>query len=169
MADKYQSLLNGREVMVEATVESTGVAQAGDVVALGPDGKLALSVLPNGLGPQIQVIEASEALDAGDFVNVFDDAGTPKVRKADSTNDRRAVGYIISPVAAAGSNATVYFEGRNDQLSGLVPGQRIYLDAGGGIQTTPPSIAGGDVIHQYLGKALSATVMDVEIADEIVL
>lgn len=168
MADKYQGLVNGRETMVEATAVSTGVAQAGDVVALGADGKLDLSLFPTGLGPTVQIVVASENISAGRFVNIFDNAGTPNVRAADSTNDRRAVGYIVDAVTS-GNNATVYFEGRNDQLTGLTAGQRIYLDAAGAIQTTAPSIAGGDVIHQYLGKALSATVMDVEIADEIVL
>lgn len=168
MADKYQSLINGREQMVEATATSTGVAQAGDIVALDSTGKLDVSLLPTGVGPAVQVVVASENLDAGDFVNIFDNGGVANVRKADSTNDRRAVGYVIEAVTAA-SNATVYFEGRNDQLSGLTAGQRIYLDSAGNIQTTAPSLAGGDVIHQYLGKALSATTMDVEIADEIVL
>jgi hypothetical protein len=168
MADKYQSLINGREQMVEGTVTSTGPAEAGKIPALDSSGKLDLSLLPTGIGPQVQIVVASEDLDAGDFVNIWNDAGTPKVRKADSGNDRRAVGYVLTAVSQS-ANATVYFEGRNDQLSGLTAGQRIYLDTAGNIQTTPPSLAGGDVIHQYLGKALSATTMDVEIADEIVL
>lgn len=168
MADKYQSLLSGRETMVEATVVSTGVAEAGDIVALDAAGKIDVSLLPTGVGPAVQVLIADENLSAGDFVNIFDNAGTPTVRLADSTNDRRAVGYVKEAVTA-GNNATVYFEGLNDDLSGLVAGQRLYLDASGDVQSTAPSLAGGDVIHQYLGKALSATSMDVEIADEIVL
>lgn len=168
MADKYQTLNAGRETMVEATVVSTGASQAGDIVALGANGKLDESVLPTGVGPAVQVLIADENLSAGDFVNIFDNAGTPTVRLADSTNDRRAVGYVKEAVTA-GNNATVYFEGLNDDLSGLVAGQRLYLDASGDVQSTAPSLAGGDVIHQYLGKALSATSMDVEIADEIVL
>lgn len=168
MADKYQSLINGRETMVEATVESLGASSAGEILALDNFGKISISVLPTGVGPSVQVVEASENLDAGDFVNIFDDVGTAKVRKASSDNDRRAVGYVLEATTAP-ATATVYFEGRNDQLTGLTAGQRIYLDTAGNIQTTAPSLAGGDVIHQYLGKALSATTMDVEIADEIVL
>jgi hypothetical protein len=168
MADKYQSLISGRETMVEATVVSTGVAEAGDLVALDATGKLDVSVLPTGVGPAVQIILASENLSAGNFVNVYDNAGTPNVRLADSTNDRRAVGYVLSSVIS-GNNATVYFEGKNDQLAGLTAGQRLYLDAAGAVTSTVPSLGGGDVIHQYLGKALSATAMDVEIADEIVL
>jgi hypothetical protein len=168
MADKYQSLLSGRETMVEATVISTGAGEAGDIVALDGTGKLDVSVLPTGVGPAVQVILASENLSAGNFVNVYDNAGTANVRLADSTNDRRASGYVLAAVTS-GNNATVYFEGQNNQLSSLVAGQRIYLDAAGAVTSTVPSIAGGDVIHQFLGKALNATTMDVEIADEIVL
>lgn len=168
MADKFQSLISGRETMIEATVVSTGAPEAGDIVALDGTGKLDVSVLPVGVGPATQVILASENLSAGDFVNVYDNAGTPNVRKADSTNDRRASGFVLSSVTS-GNNATVYFEGQNTQVSGLTAGQRLYLDAAGAVTSTAPSIAGGDVIHQYLGKALSTTVMDVEMEDEIVL
>lgn len=167
MADKYQSLNAGRETMVEATVISTGVAEAGDIVALDGTGKIDLSLLPTGIGPAVQTILASENLSAGDFVNVYDNAGTPNVRKADSTNDRRASGFVLSSVTS-GNNATVYFEGQNNQLSGLTAGQRLYLDASGAVTSVAPALP-TDLIHQYLGKALNATVMDVEIEDEIVL
>jgi len=168
MADKYQTLIAGRETMVEATTVSTGVAQAGDIIALDSTGKIDFSLLPTGLGPTVQVAPASENLNAGDFVNIFNNLGTPNVRKADSTNDRRAVGYVLTAVTA-GNNATVFFEGLNSAVTGLTPGQRVYLGAAGGIKTTPPSSASGDVIHQYLGRALNTTLMDVEIDDEIVL
>lgn len=168
MADKFQSLISGRETMIEATVISTGAPEAGDIVALDGTGKLDVSVLPVGVGPATQSIVTSENLAAGDFVNVYDNAGTPTARKADSTNDRRASGFVLSSVTAPAA-ATVYFEGQNTQVSGLTAGQRLYLDAAGAVTSTAPSLAGGDVIHQYLGKALSATVMDVEMEDEIVL
>jgi hypothetical protein len=168
MADKYQTLIAGRETMVEATTVSTGVAQAGDIIALDSTGKIDLSLLPVGVGPSVQTAIAAENLSAGDFVNIYDDSGTPKVRKADSTNDRRAVGFVLSAVTS-GNNATVFFEGLNTAVSGLVAGQRVYLSAAGGIKTTVPSTGSGDVIHQYLGRALNTTVMDTEIEDEVVL
>jgi hypothetical protein len=168
MADKYQSLISGREQMIEATVVSTGVAEAGDILALDATGKIDISVLPVGVGAATAVVLASENLTAGDFVNIYDNAGTPNCRKADSTNDRRAVGFVLNAVTS-GNNATIYFEGQNTQLSGLTAGARLYLDSLGAVTTTVPSLGGGDVIHQFLGKAINSTTMDVEIADEIVL
>lgn len=167
MADKYQSLVSGRETMVEATVVSAGAGNAGEIPALDGTGKLDLSVMPVGVGPATAAILASENLAAGDFVNVYDNAGTQNVRKADASNDRRANGFVLAAVTS-GNNATVYFEGQNTQLSGLTPGARQYLGAGGAPTETVPVLP-GSVIHQFLGTAISATAMDVEMADEIVL
>lgn len=165
---KYQGLNpQGRKLLVEGLAQSTGVADANKIIQTGVDGKLDLSLLPTGVGPAVAIIEASEALATGDFVNVWNDGGVAKVRKADSSNDRRASGFIKEAVVATDS-ATVYFEGQNDDLSGLTAGQKLWLGAAGAVQTTPPVLP-GNVIHQYLGKAISATAMDVEIDEEILL
>ena len=169
MADKYQGLISGREQMVEGQVASTGVAEAGKIVALDGSGKLDLSVLPSGVGPLVILVVASEAISAGKYVNIWDNVGTANVRLADSTNDRPAHGFVKDAVLIAGT-ATVYLRtGVNDDLTGLTPGARVYLDAAGGVQLTAPSIAGGDVIHQFLGIAQTASVQVVDIEDEIVL
>ena len=80
MANKYQTLSNGREAMVEATVTSTGVADAGEIVALGADGKLSVTVLPDGVGPLVITAVASEDITAGKFINIWNDGGTEKIR-----------------------------------------------------------------------------------------
>ena len=81
---------------VEATVTSTGVAEAGDVVALDANGKLDMSVLPTGIGADVAIILASENLGAGDFVNIYNNAGTANVRLADATAANAATGIDIS-------------------------------------------------------------------------
>lgn len=170
MADRYQTLLNGCKELVEATTVSTGVAEAGDIVALDSTGKIDLSLLPTGVGADVKTIVASENLDAGDFVNIFDDGGTPSVRKADNSNGRQADGFVIAAVTAA-SNATVYFEGGNDALSALTVGSRYYLDTAGNVTATPlvPGTAPAGSIHQYLGTASSATEICVEMDNKVVL
>jgi hypothetical protein len=168
MADKYQSLLAGREEMVEATTVSTGVAEAGDIIALDSSGKIDVSLLPTGLGPEVVAVLASETLNAGDFVNIWDNGGTANVRLADSTNDRPAHGWVQAGFAAA-ATATVYIrKGVNTSVSGLTPGARQYLDASGATTEVPPALP-TDVIHQFLGVAVTATSMIVDIEDEIVL
>jgi len=168
MADKY--LYNNQGTITEkaATVVSTGVNEAGKIVALDSTGKLDNSVLPVGVGPDTKILPAAEALGAGDFVNIFNDAGTVKVRKADATTaGKEANGFVLSAVTA-GADATVYFEGTNNQLSGLTGGAVYFLSTtAGGVTSTAPSSSGNVV--QRIGRALSATEINVEFSTPIVL
>lgn len=168
MAQKPIQLVNGKLTQVEATVVSTGATDAGEVVALDSSGKLDVSVLPTGVGPNVKVILASEAIGAGKYVNIYDNGGTPNVRLADNSNGREAHGFVKDAVASA-ANATVYFEGTNDDLSALTPGARQYLGTAGGVTATPPTFAGGAAIHQLVGSAISATEIDTDIDDCVVL
>jgi hypothetical protein len=167
MADKYQTLVNGRETMQEATVTSSGAGSAGEILALDSTGRIDVSVLPAGVGPDVSSVLASEALNSGDYVNIFNNAGTPNVRKADATNDRPAHGFVRESFTS-GQDALIYFEGPNDDKSGLTPGARYYLGAAGGVVSTPPT-SPSSVIHQYLGIAVNATTINTDIDDEIVL
>ena len=165
MANKYQTLESGKGQLKEATVSSTGVAEAGDIVALDTTGKLDPSLLPVGVGADVKIAEASENLSPGDYVNFWDDGGTEKVRLADNSNGRDAHGFVIAAVTS-GSNATVYFEGSNANLSGLTAGQRVYLGVTGDIITTPlDPVTDAGKIHQFLGVAVDATTVNTDIDD----
>lgn len=166
MADRYNTLSSGKEVNREATVVSTGVGEAGDIVALDGTGKLDPSVLPVGVGPDVKVLEATEALSAGDYVNIFDDLGTEKVRLADNSNNRPAHGWVDDAVII-GANATVFFEGPNSNLAGLTIGARYYLGTAGAASSTPidPAVAASGTLHQLLGTAISATSINTDIDD----
>jgi len=112
---------------------------------------------------------ASEALAAGDLVHVWPNAGVSNARKADaSATGKRARGYVLSAVAS-GATATVYFEGRNDQLSGLTPGSDLYLSptTPGRVTATVPT--GTGQVVQPVGVAINATTMNFEPAEPIVL
>lgn len=169
MADKYLYNNQGQITEKEATVTSSGSADAGKIVALDSTGRLDNSVMPVGVGADTATIAASEALAAGDFVNIWNDAGTAKVRKADaSTSGKEANGFVLSAVTS-GNNATVYFEGSNTQLSGLTPGTIYFLSDAtpGGVTTTAPS--GTGKIVQKVGRSTSATTINFEPSDPIVL
>lgn len=168
MAQKPIQLVNGKFTQVEATVVSAGAGDAGEVVALDSSGKIDVSVLPTGVGPNVKVILASEAIGAGKYVNVWDNGGTPNIRLADNSNGREAHGFVKDAVASA-ANGTVYFEGTNDDLSALTPGARQYLGTAGGVTATPPTFGGGAAIHQLVGSAISATEIDTDIDDCVVL
>ena len=162
-AKKYISLLAGKLTQVAATIVSTGAPNDGDLVALDSTGKLDESVLPVGVGPDVKVLEASEALVAGDYVNIWNDGGTEKVRKADNSNSREAHGFVKEAFAAA-ATATVFFEGPNNSLAGIVPGTRYYLGTAGAAVTAPPSAPAAQ-IHQLLGTGMDSTSINTDIDD----
>jgi hypothetical protein len=166
MADKYISLLNGIQTEITSTDRSTGVAQAGDIVALDSTGKLDLTLMPNGIAPDLKSIVTSENLSAGDIVNVFDNAGTPTARKADNSNSRRAIGFVLASTTSP-APASVYFESTITGLTGLTPGALMFLGVSGAATATAPS--GTGVISQQIGTAISATEISFEPQQVIVL
>lgn len=164
MAKKYIELLNGKLANKEATVASAGAANSGEIVALDSTGKIDVSVLPVGVGPDVKLLETSEDLLAGQYVNIFDVSGTPKVRLADASNGRDAHGFV-KEAYLSGATATVYFEGPNDDLSALTVGGRCYLNTAGTVTQSPRSTG----IHQFLGIAVTATEINTDIDDCILL
>ena len=170
-AKSFMRLVSGKLKAIQATVVSAGAGNDGDVIALDSTGRIDTSVLPIGVGPDVKIIVVEEAsgLSAGDYVNVFDNASTPKVRLADNSNGREAHGFVKAAFADAGS-ATVYFEGENDDLSGLTAGERLYLGTAGGIITTPLiPITDTGKIHQLLGVSINATTVNTDMDDCIQL
>lgn len=164
---KYIAYVSGELTEVNGTSASVGVADANKILQLGADGRLELSVLPTGVGPDTASVQASEALSAGDPVNVFDSAGAFRVRRADAaTAGREAHGYVLAAVAS-GANATIYFEGRVTGLSGQTPGKK-WLAAGGGYTSTAP-VNPASAFAQSLGVAVSATEVNFERGDLVVL
>lgn len=160
-AAKYIALVAGKLKQMAATVTSAGAGDDGKIVALDSNGKLDNSVMPTGIGADTKTLAASENLAAGDLVNVWDDSGTAKARKADaSSNAKQAHGFVLSSVTS-GNNATVYMEGTITGLTSLTLGGNYFLSAtAGGITTTAPSTAG--YIVQQVGVAVSATELSFE-------
>src|SRR5512143_1765954 len=94
--DKY--LYNNVGALTEkaAIQSSAGAGDAGKIPALDAAGRLDNSMMPVGLGAETDVITTSEALSAGDFVNIWASTGT-KVRKADATTaGKEAHGFVLS-------------------------------------------------------------------------
>ena len=167
MPSKFLALIGGRIREIVATVTSAGAADDGKVVALGTDGRLDMSLMPVGLGADTKSIVASEALSAGDLVNVWLDISTFKVRKADATAaGKEAVGFVLAAVNQ-NSLAAVYFEGTITGLSGLIPSRMYLSTTPGAVTVTPPSNTGNVV--QYIGYGVSATELSFEATDGVIL
>ncbi len=159
-AKKFLRLVNGILTEVFGVQSSAGAANAGDLVSLDEAGRIDNSMMPVGIGADTATITASETLAAGDWVNVWNDAGMARVRKADATTaGKEAHGFVLAAVTS-GNPATVYFEGTNTQVTGQTPGP-VYLQttAGAGGATIPN--ASGNVV-QSIGVAVSTTAVNFE-------
>jgi hypothetical protein len=164
-AKKFLRNVAGRITEIIATVTSSGVGNDGDIVALDTSGKLDVSVLPVGVGPDVKIHPSSENLVSGDWVNIWNDAGTLKVRKADATaTGKEADGFVLANVTSP-ADATVHFDGINTALGSLTLGAQYFLSTtpGVGVATTPPSASGN--IVQRLGKAISLTEIESDLGN----
>lgn len=164
-------LVNGLPTEVPAVSTSSGASDAGKLPELDATGRLSSTMMPVGIGADTKVIEASETLAAGDFVTIFDDGGTAKVRLADASDGAagQAHGFVLDGVTA-NANATVYFESANTQLTGLTPGATYVLSAATPGKVVPLSSASATPGHilQVLGVATAANEINVEIGKPIV-
>jgi hypothetical protein len=152
--NKYIELnANGQLAERAAVNASAGATDANKVVALNASGLIDATMLPT--SGAVSVV-ASENLSAGDFINVFDNAGTIGMRKADNTSPaKRAHGFVQAAVTSGSSGTAVLGEGINASLSGLTQGATYFLGTVGAVTTTVPTAAGS--IVQVLGVAKSTT------------
>lgn len=154
MADTYLTLTGEENQLeeVEATVISTGVGSAGDIIALNEEGKLDSSIVVGSEGAALEMVAFEDML-AGDFVNIFDDSGTTSARLANASTNF-AQGFIRADVLT-GETAIVYTQGINSFVTGLTLAANYFLSdtVAGGVTTTIPTAAGSAV--QRLGKAVA--------------
>lgn len=157
----------GGDLIEEATVTAGGAGNANKIPELDGNGRLVQSMMPSGIGADTAVIVASEALAAGDFVNIYNNTGTPTCRKADAGSNKPAHGYVTAAVASAG-NATIMFDDTNDQVTGQTAGA-VYLSATTPGAATATAPTGSGKLVQKLGVATGATSIHVNIGPTITL
>lgn len=162
--------LNGSGILspalVNGTVASAGAGDSAKFIQLDGSGRIDNTCMPVGIGADTASITTSEALSAGDFVNIWNSSGA-KVRKADATvAGKEAHGFVLAGVGS-GAAATVYFEGTNTGVTGQTPGV-VYLGTTAGLATsTAPSGSGNAV--QRLGFAVSATAINFQSQPPVIL
>ena len=147
------------DITITGGKQSTaGVADAAKPIYTGADGKLDVTFLPTGIGPDTTTVPASEAITAPALVNIWNDAGVLKARKADAASGKPAHGYIKTTVAISASTY-VYRNGTITGLSGLTIGtQWLSTTTPGQPQAAAPTADG--TLVQQVGFASSATVME---------
>lgn len=165
-AKRYIAQVAGSLTEIAGLVASAGAADDGKIVSLDATGRLDGSVMPVGIGADTASITTSEALAAGDYVNIHNSTGA-KARKADaSASGKEAHGFVLAAFGAAQA-ATVYFEGTNTQVTGQTAGS-VFLSATAGLGTpTAPATAGQTV--QRVGFATSATSVNFQSQPPILL
>lgn len=176
LAQEAQEQLEKEKAIVDASSSNKDIVGA----SFTPDGKLVLkfkdgtsiktnqapvtavehnvvvvgSQVTNSDNATTDILTTSEPLIAGNWVNVWNDSGA-KVRKADATTIGKEVhGFVLSSYAA-GTLATVQFDGFNTAVTGQSVGT-VFLSpiAGEGTNIAPSAI--GNIV-QRLGFAISAT------------
>lgn len=149
---------DGQEEFTPITT-SAGAADANKVIQTDSTGKVDESILPDGIGADVESCTASEALSAGNLVNIYDNGGTLSCRKADASGGRaKAADGFVKAAVSSGQTASVYRTGTVTGLTGLTVGAEYWLSGttAGGVQLPPIPTATG-YIAQSVGKAKSAT------------
>ena len=169
MPDRYYTFdttLN-EKVSKEAIDASAGSADAGKIPALNAQGKLDESLLPVFDSASY---EASENLSAGDLVNLFNDGGVTKMRRADRTNQRQADGYVRDNINS-GDTGTMYRDGEvtGKTFAAADIGKSLYLDV-----TGQPSVGANDAdtagqYRQKVGRVETTTSMQFEKGEVVVI
>ncbi len=137
--------------------QETGVttATANAIPRLLPTGKFDPTLMPEGVVAEVIAVQATEAIAAGAWVNLYNSTGL-RVRNADATTvGKEAHGFVIAAIAS-GATGNVYLEGLNTGVSGRTPGARQFLatTAGAGTETAPATSGN---VAQVIGVATSAT------------
>ena len=162
----FNETTGGFDEVTPKTV-SAGASDAGKLFVPDSSGKWDESLLPNTDGAR--AIMASEALSAGDFVNVFADSGTPKLRRADAGSIATRAHGFVKTAAAVGETVKFYESGPAAGFTDLTVGATYFLSdaAPGEVTDTAPAASGH--IAQVVGVAVSATEIQVDISEQPVV
>jgi hypothetical protein len=166
-AQKFLTNNAGRVTEAQALSVSSGAGDVDKLVALDATGKIPSGFLPSTSAPNQSVV-SSENLSAGNVVNVYNNAGTLNVRKADNAAaGKEANGFVLAGVTSPAAGTVTFVGGVITGLSSLTPGARYYLGVAGAVTATAPTASGA--IVQCVGIALSATTLLFNPEDPITL
>lgn len=160
--------LNGSGILDDTIINASATSSANKIVKMDGTGRIASGILPVGIGADTIDIVASEALAAGDVVNVYNNSSVANCRKADgSTTGKEAHGFVLASVASLGT-ATVYFEGTNTQATSLTPGRQWLSAVTPGKSAAAAPTAAGQTV-QVVGFATSATAFNFQSGTPVTL
>lgn len=165
--DKYIHDDAGTLTERELNDVSAGAADAGKGVALDSTGKIDLTMMPVGIGPDVSVLEVTDSVAAGDFVSIWQETGVAKARLADASSIGKQADGFVESAFTAGQVATIFHTGINGNLAALDQGVEYYLSTTPGKVTDVVPQAPGNSV-QRIGKSISATELVYEAAQPII-
>lgn len=157
---KFLAWVSGRTTEVQPVTTSAGVGDASKMIQLDANGLLDASLMPSGIVPDQITANANGSITARDLVYV-EAAGTI-ARASAAAAGNEAIGWATSSVTT-GQPVTVQLEGKIVGLSGLTAGSRYFLsDVTPGGLLVSPGPTGAGKLAQYVGTAMSSTVLTFE-------
>lgn len=118
----------------------------------------AIKILQQFLSDSTQFIAlASEAISAGQYVALYNNAGVCNVRLAKAADNTKVAIAFATTNVSSGSHGVFKIVGNNTLLTGLSPGTMYYLsDATAGAVTATKPVGAGKIV-QPIGQAITAT------------
>lgn len=160
-----RNVASGRVAEVQPVVTSAGAGDASKIPQLDANGLLDPSLMPSGIVADQFTANSNGTITSKDLV-YLEAAGTI-ARASAAAAGNAAMGWATSGVGT-GVPVTMQLEGKITGMSGLTAGSRYYLSETPGAITATP-VAGSGKLHQYVGTALSTTVLNFEPDDSILL
>lgn len=161
---KYVSIdTDGNKIEEQGIQTSSGATDSDKIIRTDSSGVIDSTFIP---GIESVTLTASEALNAGDLINIWDDDGTPSMRKADASGSKPADGFVLESVDSA-ATGKAYGEGKLTGLSGLTAGATYFLSATTPGDVTDTVITTTGYILQKVGVAASATTIIFERGEAI--
>lgn len=111
-------------------------------------------------------VVASEAIAFGDFINLHNTAGVLNIRKANGAAGlvKPAHGYCSTAAGIAlGARGEVILSQGRQIISGVLPGQAIYMSTTPGLATTAALVGAGQ-LEQYLGVGVANNLAYIDIS-----
>jgi len=142
----------------EAEITFPGTsARANKFLGFAGDGTWALYDVPEGATISAMSLVASEAIAAGDFVNIHDVAGVAKIRKIDADDPTKDADGFVLTACASGAAVFVMTAGINTAVTVTSAGEVWASTTAGGFMTSPldqTDEANTGKLFQSIGKGI---------------
>lgn len=164
---KFLSWIGGRSTEVQPITTSAGAGDASKMIQTDANGLIDPSLMPTGIVADQVTANANGTITARDLV-YLEAAGTI-ARASAAAAGNQCIGWATSSVTT-GQPVTMQLEGKITGLTGLTVGSRYYLsDVTPGGLLVSPGPSGAGKLGQFVGTALSATVLNFEPDDAVLL